>query len=109
MLTKISPVTPVDKVNLTEAWLKVEIENVAEVSFSLQANLSDGVCLIEVEVFLSIKVPRRALSGFSSHCSNRGSYCGSSSSDSLSNPLSLHSVVGSLGAMHMDASPPSPS
>lgn len=104
----ISPTT-LNKINLTEAWLKADIENMSEMPTSLQVNFSNGACLIEVEILSSFKVPLRAFTGFSSQCSSHGSCYRSPSSEPSSPPVSMESDVGSVGGEHFDHTKPASS
>lgn len=104
----ISPTTS-NRVNLSKAWLKVEIENVFEVPSHLQVNLLTETCSIEVEVFLSFKVPLRAFTGYSSQTSSHGSCCRPTSPDIPSLPSSLLFGVGSAEAIRDAYSPHSSS
>lgn len=69
---KLSPAT-LNKVNLTEAWLKIVINKVPEVSRVLQIKFPEGVRTVEVKVFSSNLVPLRAFSGFSFSMSSHAS------------------------------------
>lgn len=55
-----------NKINLSEAWIKVDIEKESKVLLSLQINLLERACMIEVEVLSSYKVSFSAFTRFSS-------------------------------------------
>lgn len=102
---EISPAT-LNRVNLTEAWLKADMENVSEMSLSLLAKFPVGTCVIEVVVFSCSRVPLRAgLTGFSSLSSSHGRCCRSSTSEISSFPVSKLSGVGSVGGKRSNGSP----
>lgn len=98
---ELSPVT-FNKINLMEAWLKVDIEKASEVPHSLLVNLPDGAFMIGVKVFSSYKALWRDITGFSS-CSSHGSCCWSSPSVNLSPPTSLSSGMGSVWVFQIES------
>lgn len=68
-----------NRVNLSEAWLRVDVADRSPHAHEILAKFREGSCAISVESFSAYKVPSRVFIGINSSCLSNGSCCAASS------------------------------
>lgn len=97
-LIEVSPAT-MNKINMIEAWLKVEIENATKLPREFITKFPDGICSIKVDIFSVFKIPLRAFTGlFSLSFSIHGRRCSKTSVNALH-----HLATGISTTVHAEA------
>lgn len=76
----------INKVNLTEALLKIDFSDTSEFLLELVSKFPDGTRTISADFFSPHDVPLKVITGMFSSCSSHGSCCSANSDSPLPQP-----------------------